>query len=210
MRMSWNEKSLNHVRAARRRPRTRELPILLSALLSSASIATLVLIPQQAQAQAIWQPITNNYNVGANWNTSLAPIGAGQTATFGAAGITAINVSSAVAPDSWVFNSSSSNYSFTGSAVNFGAGLTDTSSANISIANSLGGPGTVLLSTTGTLTLTGANNYTGGTAISAGTLQLSGAGTLGASSNFLHMTNGAVHLVPTTQTVNGDVAMSGG
>jgi outer membrane autotransporter protein len=210
--MSWNEKGLNHARAARRRQRTRELPILLSALLSSASIAALVLIPQQAQAQTdTWQGTTGVYNTAGNWNTGVAPVIPGQNAIFGASGSTAISITSVVVPDSWTFNSNSQSYVVTGSPVAFGTtGLTDNSSANISIANSLGGAGSVIQSGTGTLTLTGANTYTRNTAILSGTLKLSGSGTLGAASNFLDVEGGTLDLGTTTQTVNGELGLAGG
>src|SRR5262249_34845652 len=44
----------------------------------------------------------------------------------------------------------------------------------------IGGPGTVVKVGTGTWTLTGANTYTGGAIIDAGTLRLDGAGVIGA------------------------------
>jgi autotransporter-associated beta strand protein len=208
--MSGNEKGLNHARAARRRQH--ELPILLSALLCSASIAALVLIPQQAQAQSTWRGATSDYNTGTNWNNVVAPIGAGQSAIFGTTGTNAVNVSSAVTPGGWTFSSASQNYVITGSAVNFGtsSGLTDNSSANISIANVLGGSGTVFQAATGTLTLTGANTYTGSTTINSGTLQISGSGTLGAVSGNLLMTGGTLDLGGTTQTLNNGVEFDGG
>jgi len=62
---------------------------------------------------------------------------------------------------------------------------------------------------TGTLTLSGANTYTGGTNISGGALALSGAGTLGDSANALTMSGGRLDLGGTSRTV-GAVSITAG
>jgi outer membrane autotransporter protein len=212
--MSWNEKSLNQARAAGRghRRRTRGLPILLPALLSSASIAALVLIPQQAEAQSsTWGGVTNSYVGAGNWTNSNPPLASGQFAFFDTLGVTGISVSAPVNPGGWSFTANSQAYVITGSAVTFGNnfGLANHASANISIANSLGGAGGLTQAGTGTLTLTGANTYTNGNLIAAGKLQLSGAGTLGATTNNLTMDGGTLDLGGTNQTLSG-VTLNGG
>ena len=64
---------------------------------------------------------------------------------------------------------------------------------------------------TGTLTLSGANTYTGGTVVRAGKLQLSGAGSLGATSGSIMIARaGTLDLGATTQTQNGGVTLRGG
>jgi len=69
------------------------------------------------------------------------------------------------------------------------------------IADGSGSLGVVKLGT-GTLVLSSANTYTGGTTISAGTLQLSGSGTLGSTSGILNVNSGAtLDLNGTNQTV---------
>jgi len=60
----------------------------------------------------------------------------------------------------------------------------------------------------GTWVLTGANTYSGGTTVSAGTLQLSGSGTLGSSSGALTLSGGLLDLGGTSQSL-GTVTISG-
>jgi len=62
---------------------------------------------------------------------------------------------------------------------------------------------------TGTLTLTGANTYSGGTMVSDGTLRLSGAGRLGATSGTTTVAGGILDLGGTTQT-QAEFKLSGG
>lgn len=58
-------------------------------------------------------------------------------------------------------------------------GIIDTNGYNIGIAPVMTGPGSLTKDGLGTLTLTGANTYGGGTTIAAGTLQLGNGGTTG-------------------------------
>ena len=76
------------------------------------------------------------------------------------------------------------------------AGTTQTISGVISDGAT---PGFLGMLGPGTLVLSGANTYSGGTTISAGTLQLSGAGTLGAPSGTLGVSGGVLDLGGTTQ-----------
>ncbi len=94
-----------------------------------------------------------------------------------------------VSPDSWTFSANSQSYTISGGAVTFSqvgasGGITNNASAGqtISIANNLGeAVAGVQLHQAGssTLILTGTNTYTGGTTISAGTLQIGNGGTTG-------------------------------
>jgi autotransporter-associated beta strand protein len=72
-----------------------------------------------------------------------------------------------------------------------------------------GSPGILDMQGPGTLVLSGANTYTGGTAVSAGTLQLSGSGTLGAATATLGVSGGTLDLGATTQTT-GALTLTGG
>ncbi len=75
----------------------------------------------------------------------------------------------------------------------------------------LSGSGGVTKTTTGTVSLTGANTYSGGTVLNSGTLQLSGAGTLGVTSGATTINAGAtLDLGTTTQIQNGGVTLAGG
>jgi autotransporter-associated beta strand protein len=132
-----------------------------------------------AAAQSTWNGATSVYNTGTNWTPNTAPVSAGQSAIFSNTGTTAVNVSAAVSPDSWTFNSSSQSYAITGQSVTFGGGgIVNNANAGqvISIGNIIGGAGAVQQNGNSTLQLSGANTYTGGTVITAGTLQLTGAG----------------------------------
>ena len=72
------------------------------------------------------------------------------------------------------------------------------------------GGGTLTFLGSGTTELAGANSYTGSTSVSAGTLKLSGDGTLGATSNKLLVSGGTLDFGGTTQTQDGGVSLTGG
>lgn len=75
---------------------------------------------------------------------------------------------------------------------------------------SFGGTGGSLIKIgTGTLTLSGANTYSGGTTMQVGTLLLAGAGTLGATSGPLAVSGGTLDLGGTSQTT-GPLTLTGG
>jgi len=149
--------------------------------------------PAQAQSQT-WggtgsTTTTAGYKVGTNWShpPAGAPVAAGKSAVFDATGSSTIVVGAgAITPDSWTFNANSQSYTITGAAVNFSAtgGLFNNANAGqtISISNALGesAAGAQLQQLgNSTLVLTGANTYSGGTVIAAGTLQLGNGGTTG-------------------------------
>ena len=73
-----------------------------------------------------------------------------------------------------------------------------------------GTPGDVVKQGVGTLVLSAANTYTGGTVVSAGTLAISGAGTLGASSGATTVAGGILDLGGATQVQNGGVTLTSG
>jgi autotransporter-associated beta strand protein len=79
-------------------------------------------------------------------------------------------------------------------------------------SNQITGAGAITVTTDSdkSVTLSGANTYAGGTTVSEGTLALSGAGTLGATTNALTVSGGTLDLGGTTQTQNGGLTLDGG
>ncbi len=103
----------------------------------------------------------------------------------------------------------STNLTINGVATISGANRTITVNANtLTLANAVGdaaGARSLTKAGNGILTLGGssASTYTGGTIVSAGTLKISGSGTLGASSSPVTVSGGALDLGGTTQTQGG-------
>ena len=73
----------------------------------------------------------------------------------------------------------------------------------------INGTGGVSVQGSGTLTLSALNGYTGGTTVTAGTLLISGSGTLGATAGALTVSGGTLDLGASSQTVAA-VTLSGG
>lgn len=76
-----------------------------------------------------------------------------------------------------------------------------------SYGNAIGGTGSVTKSGGGTLTLSGANNYGGGTTVSAGTVTLNGSGTLGTGA--ISLAGGTTLNVNSPQTIGATQTVSG-
>ena len=91
-----------------------------------------------------------------------------------------------------------------------GGGTFETNGNNVAFASSLSGSGGLTKAGTGTLTLSVANSYLGGTTVNAGTLQISGAGTLGNTGSATTINGGTLDLGGTTQTQNGGLTLTGG
>jgi autotransporter-associated beta strand protein len=135
----------------------------------------------------IWQASGNN-----NWTTAdgslNAPYQNGSMAIFGGTAGTVTVDDSLGAVSVSGLQLASSGYLIQGDAVTLGAGVDvvrvgDGTSAGAAytatIASALTGAGTLEKQDLGTLVLTGANTYTGGTIISAGMLQIGNGGTSG-------------------------------
>jgi autotransporter-associated beta strand protein/T5SS/PEP-CTERM-associated repeat protein len=95
--------------------------------------------------------------------------------------------------------------------LNAGTTLAVNRSDNLTLTNAVTGGGAFAQNGTGTTTFNQAFTYAGGTTVNAGTLQLTGAGTLGASTATTRVnTGGTLDLGGTTQTQNGGVTIAGG
>ena len=88
-------------------------------------------------------------------------------------------------------------------------GLTVSGPGSTGISGAINGAGGLVQNGAGNLTLSGGNGYSGGTTIEAGTLTLSGSGTLGNTSGALTVNGGTLNLGGTSQTV-GNLSGSGG
>ena len=94
------------------------------------------------------------------------------------------------------------------SNTSFSSGSGDTLTLDGAISDA-GGPKSVTVNGPGTVDLGGANTYSGGTTLDSGTLDISGMGTLGATTGTLTVAGGTLDLGGTTQTV-GTVTLTGG
>jgi uncharacterized protein with beta-barrel porin domain len=93
----------------------------------------------------------------------------------------------------------------------FGSGgaTFDTNGNNVTFASALSGTGGLTKAGNGTLVLSTANAYTGGTTVAAGTLQLTGTGTLGIATGTTTVSGGTLDLGGSTQTQSA-LILSGG
>lgn len=179
-----------------------------AALLLGVGLAV-ALVPA-AYAQSTWGGTTStgDYNTATEWTPAIAPVAGGQLAIFDAAGPDTVNVSAAIAPDVWIFNTSAQSYSISGANVTFTAngGILNNANAGqfIGIFNNIGAAGaTVSQNGASTLILSGINTYTGGTSITGGTLQVTNNSSVGSGAVLLNrgtfQTNGVTNLTFTNQ-----------
>lgn len=103
----------------------------------------------------------------------------------------------------------SSNKKFTMASGGTGAFQIDTSGTTLTLSGIIDGSGALQKTGAGTLVLSGVNTYSGGTTVTAGTLQLSGSGILGSTSGGLTVNGGTLNLNGTNQGV-GNLTGSGG
>ena len=164
-------------------------------LLCAAAILAGLLPSSPARAQSYtWNGTTSgNYSDPTNWspNTGLYPFYPTSSAVFGATmGNTTIAVPvPPMLPDSWTFTSNAAAYTINGNEVDFGVagptgGLINNANAgqiitiNTNINGSVSGVQVQQLGNS-TLVLAGTNGYDGGTLISAGTVQVTNADSVG-------------------------------
>jgi autotransporter-associated beta strand protein len=105
-------------------------------------------------------------------------------------------------------------FTFSTGSVNNGGSITNsgTGTGTTTISSVIGSNVTTVTenSSTSKLTLSGVNQYTGGTTVTAGTLELSGSGTLGSTTGTLTVNGGTLDLNTTSQTVGALNGGSGG
>ncbi|MET3654872.1 beta strand repeat-containing protein, partial [Dyella japonica] len=150
----------------------------------------------------------NNNITDQTWNNAAGDIaiignnnGAAGTLTL----TTPITVGGLVfnAPGSGVYTLSGNTLSLTGSS-------TITANANATIASTLVGSTGMVKNGAGTLTLSGANSYTGGTAINGGTLQVASDANLGAATGALSLDGGTLAATASFTTGRGVTLNAGG
>jgi autotransporter-associated beta strand protein len=92
-----------------------------------------------------------------------------------------------------------------GPVTNDGSLFIEFGASNGTLANAIGGGGNLVKNGTGTLVVSGANTYGGGTTISAGTLELAGSGTLGSGG----VVNNAAIVTTGDTTLSNDISGTG-
>ncbi len=161
---------------------------------------------------------TSDYGTATNWSAPPAgapPIFPTQSAVFGTSGSSTVTIGAGpMLPDSWTFTANAQPYTISGNPVSFSlsgpsgglinnanSGQTITISANIN--DGIGGPILVQQLGNSTLVLAGTNGYTGGTLISAGTVQVTNANSLGDTSSTVTLNGGTLQMQsPTVTSVN--------
>lgn len=98
---------------------------------------------------------------------------------------------------------------FRGFTLGAGGGILNTNGFAVTVAQAISGGGDVTTNGPGTLTFDGANNYTGTTFVSAGTLRLGPSGTLGSGNGDLIVNGGTLDLGGQS-IATGDVTLTDG
>ncbi|UXN58146.1 autotransporter-associated beta strand repeat-containing protein [Phyllobacterium zundukense] len=150
----------------------------------------------------LWQNATGNEN----WTDSTGAVNAPYTdAAFaifaGAAGTVTVDNSLGqisasgmqFATDGYLIQGGPLELAGPSSIIRVGDGTTAGAGYTATIASALGGSSQLVKTDLGTLVLTGANTYTGGTTIEGGTLEVSSDANLGAAAGALTLENGALH-----------------
>ncbi|SDD28841.1 beta strand repeat-containing protein [Bradyrhizobium brasilense] len=137
---------------------------------------------------------TDVYELPANWSTTSAgapPILPNQSAIFDSSGSATVTIGPGLMlPGSWTFTANSQSYTINGNPVGFSlsgptGGLINqanngqTITINANLTDGIGGPAMVQQLGNSTLVLAGTNAYSGGTLISAGTVQVTNADSVG-------------------------------
>jgi autotransporter-associated beta strand protein len=186
------------------------------------TLATTLLFTGTAQAATAnadggtgtWDTTATNWDDAAtvgnpvSWNNATPDI-----AIFGGTAGT-VTLGTAITADSLQFDTAG--YVVTGSTVTLSGSSTITADQDAEIQSVIAGTAGLTKAGTGTLTATGVNTYTGNTTVSAGTLQIGGAGTLGGGdySGNIAVANGATFQYSSSATntaaiYRGDISGDG-
>ncbi|RAJ90952.1 autotransporter outer membrane beta-barrel domain-containing protein, partial [Paraburkholderia caballeronis] len=167
----------------------------------------------------VWQSAAGNDNWVASDGALNVPYTNGAFAIFAAAPGT-VTVDTSVGPVvSGGMQFASDGYRIQGGPITLAAGTDlirvgdgteDGAGYVATIASELTGSGGIDKDDLGTLVLSGANTYTGGTTVSAGTLRLAGGGTLGAAGGATTVSGGLLDLGGTTQTQDAGLTLVSG
>jgi autotransporter-associated beta strand protein len=183
-------------------------------LLCAAAVISGLLPSSPARAQSYtWVGTTSAYNDPANWSSPVnaPPIFPAQSAVFGGTGSTAVTIGAGpMLPDSWTFTSNAQAYVISGNPVAFSlsgptggvinnGNLGQRIEISANITDGIGGAIGVQQLGNSTLVLSGANGYSGGTLISAGTVQVTNANSLG--SGTVTLNGGILMQSPTVVSV---------
>lgn len=164
-------------------------------MLCAAALLAGLLLSSPARAQSYtWVGTTSAYNDPANWSSPVnaPPIFPAQSAIFGATGSINVTIGAGpMLPDSWTFTSDAQAYIIalsnpvqfslsgpTGGVINNG-NLGQRIEIADNINDGIGGAISVQQLGNSTLVLSGVNGYSGGTLISAGTVQVTNADSVG-------------------------------
>ena len=122
-----------------------------------------------------------------------------------------------VAPSSVIFsNTSGNNYTLSSAAdetLDGTGGISATGTGDVTISSGIIGSGGFTQSGSGKTILSGANTYSGDTSVSAGTLEIGGAGSLGVSGNYAGAIANSGALIfnsSTNQSLSGVISAAGG
>ncbi|MCR9137584.1 MAG: autotransporter domain-containing protein [Alphaproteobacteria bacterium] len=172
-------KASHHDRACRLRADPDRPVTSIATGLTALIVATAAIAPSQTVAQT-WNGTGSDYGTAGNWTPNNVPDATGENAVLDDTGATEPIVdlgAGTFSPDSVTINGATS-YTIQNGTLDLANGLTNNSSADQTISAIISGAGGLSQDGDGTLTLLGTNTYTGTTTVSAGTVAVTGAGTL--------------------------------
>jgi autotransporter-associated beta strand protein len=183
-------------------------------LWTTGSNWTLNTAPNATQAFANFggggTPITAARTVTLDANQTVGSVAFNSSQSFTIAGGNTLTLNNGSDPATISVTGGSHTIGVAMSAVSGGVQFNAINTADVlTVSGPLAGAANVTKIGSGTVTLSGANSYTGTTTLNLGTLTISGSGTLGNTGNPLAVNGASLNLGGTTQTV-GATTISGG